>query len=190
MSPVFGGPCYVGKDSPQPEETGYIDIGDALVIFYLYARLQQTHAATVTESAYGTINQGPGDEQTIKKLTIGVHQKRLMDIVRARDPSKVYIWSSEAPAQNEAKVVSLRAFEQNMSRETPKFGNRLTVQALVRFETVQKLDVYTKTGKLIQPSEPKRVVEYLIFQKRMWYDTPWAIRDQLYEGLQGKIQHM
>lgn len=131
-----------------------------------------------------------GDEKTIKKFTVGAQQKRLMDLVRARDPSKVYVWSSEAPAQNEAKVVSLRSFEQNLSREPPKFGNRLTVQALVRFETMQKLEVYTKKGQLVQPGEPKRVVEYLIFQKRMWYDVPWVVRDQLYEGLQARIQHM
>lgn len=85
-----------------------------------------------------------GDEKTIKKFTIGVQQKRLMEVIRARDPSKVYVWSSEAPAQNEAKVVSIRAFEQNLSREEPKFGNRLTVQALVRFDTMQvRLPGYT-----------------------------------------------
>ncbi|KAH8087145.1 hypothetical protein BXZ70DRAFT_541366 [Cristinia sonorae] len=131
-----------------------------------------------------------GDEKTIKKFTVGAHQKRLIDIVRARDPSRVYVWSSEAPAQNEAKVVSIRAFEQHMGQVPPSFGNRLTVQALVRFETMQKLEVYTKKGQLVHSPEPKRVVEYLIFQKRMWYDVPWVVRDQLYEGLQGKVGNL
>ena len=31
------------------------------------------------------------------------------------------------------------------------------------------------------PAERKRVTEYLVFEKRMWYDGPWAIREQLWE---------
>jgi protein MBA1 len=31
------------------------------------------------------------------------------------------------------------------------------------------------------PAERKRVTEYLVFEKRMWYDGPWVIREQLWE---------
>ena len=31
------------------------------------------------------------------------------------------------------------------------------------------------------PAERKRVTEYLVFEKRMWYDGPWAVREQLWE---------
>ena len=51
----------------------------------------------------------------------------------------------------------------------------------------QTLKVYNKKGVLIGGDEkPRRVVEYLVFQKRMWYDTPWVIRDQLFESLDAK----
>jgi protein MBA1 len=36
------------------------------------------------------------------------------------------------------------------------------------------------------PAERKRVTEYLVFEKRMWYDGPWAIREQLWEA-PGKV---
>ena len=32
------------------------------------------------------------------------------------------------------------------------------------------------------PAERKRVTEYLVFEKRMWYDGPWVIREQLWEA--------
>lgn len=49
---------------------------------------------------------------------------------------------------------------------------------------LQSLEVYSKRGTLLRgQSEPKPVVEYLVLQKRMWYDTPWTIRDRLYEGV-------
>jgi mitochondrial protein MBA1 len=30
------------------------------------------------------------------------------------------------------------------------------------------------------PAERKRVTEYLVFEKRMWYDGPWVVREQLW----------
>lgn len=32
------------------------------------------------------------------------------------------------------------------------------------------------------PAERRRVTEYLVFEKRMWYDGPWVIREQLWEA--------
>jgi mitochondrial protein MBA1 len=49
---------------------------------------------------------------------------------------------------------------------------------------LQTLHVYDRSGRLMKDaghSTPKRVVEYLTFEKRMWYTKPWVIRDQLYE---------
>lgn len=31
------------------------------------------------------------------------------------------------------------------------------------------------------PAEKRRVIEYLVLEKRMWYDGPWTFRDQLWE---------
>ena len=48
----------------------------------------------------------------------------------------------------------------------------------------QSLQVYSKNGKLLAgDGKPKRVVEYLILQKKGWLDGPWVVREQLYEGL-------
>ncbi|TCD67407.1 hypothetical protein EIP91_012379 [Steccherinum ochraceum] len=178
------------------KQDGFPDVSVRSALSPQVFRVQTTPwLAPFCQTAMGTYMElqkaiALGDEKTIKKLSIGAHHKRLIDLVRARDPAKIYAWSSDAPAQNNAKVVSIRAFEQNMSREPPKYGNRLTVQALVRFDTLQKLDVYSKHGRPLLSPEPKRVVEYLIFQKRMWYDVPWVVRDQLYEGLQGTVKHL
>ena len=52
---------------------------------------------------------------------------------------------------------------------------------------MQSLEVYTKRGERIAgDGTPKRVVEHLVFQKRMWYDGPWTIREQLFEQLEAK----
>ena len=82
-------------------------------------------------------------------------------------------------------------------------GSRLIVQALVRFDTIQvcycfspppfnvnpvvfmqTLEIYSKQGILISPKEsckPRRVTEYLVLEKRMWYDMPWKIKEQMFE---------
>ena len=49
---------------------------------------------------------------------------------------------------------------------------------------LQSVEQYSKkTGARVLQTEPKPVVEYLVFQKRMWFDTPWTIRGQVYEEL-------
>jgi len=47
---------------------------------------------------------------------------------------------------------------------------------------MQSLQVYSAKGDPLSSPEPKRVVEYLVLEKRMWYDTPWFIREQIYES--------
>ena len=41
---------------------------------------------------------------------------------------------------------------------------------------------------LHEQKEPKPVVEYLAFQKRMWYDSPWIIREKFFEGTEQKYK--
>lgn len=81
-------------------------------------------------------------------------------------------------------------------------GNRLVIQALVRFDTtqvrhyssllsfnvnavsMQTLEIYSRQGDRISPVEsltPRRVTEYLVLEKRMWYDVPWKIKQQMFE---------
>jgi protein MBA1 len=39
-----------------------------------------------------------------------------------------------------------------------------------------------KTVDGTAPAEKKRVVQYLVLEKRMWYDGPWLIREQIWES--------
>jgi protein MBA1 len=73
-------------------------------------------------------------------------------------------------------IVSIRATEGHFGLQPPRIGNPLFVNVLARFETIQSL---TRRG-IASTVEPKRVVEHLVFEKRMWYDTPWIIKEQLH----------
>ena len=101
------------------------------------------------------------------------------------------------------RIVSIRTIEGHLGRGGPKLGNRLVIQALIRFDTIQvcsdsspprynidpqirlqTLEVYSRQGDLLSPKEsstPRRVTEYLVFEKRMWYDVPWKIKQQMFE---------
>ena len=46
------------------------------------------------------------------------------------------------------------------------------------------MEIYSKRGTLLHKQEPRAVVEYLVLQRRMWYNSPWVVRDVLYEGLE------
>jgi mitochondrial protein MBA1 len=74
------------------------------------------------------------------------------------------------------QIVSIRAVQGYLGLQPPRTGNPLYVNVLARFETIQSL---TKRG-VPSTVEPKRIVEHLLFEKRMWYDTPWVIKEQLY----------
>lgn len=88
-------------------------------------------------STYVTLQHAlaAGDEKTVKKFAVGAQHRKWMEVLRKRDAGKVYVWQGEETG--EGKVVSVRAFEQNLGKEEPKFGNRLTVQMLVRFDSKQ-----------------------------------------------------
>lgn len=141
-------------------------------------------------STYEQINEALAaqDSKAVKKLTTEAYQTHLLERLQKQNPSLRYRWTLHG--QNEpCKVVSIRAAEINLSRTPPKFGNRLVVQACVKFDSNQSLQVYNQKGQLLGgDGKPKRVVEYLVFEKRMWYDAPWVVRDQLYEGLEGKFK--
>lgn len=141
-----------------------------------------------------------GDAKTVKKLTVNEYYEQLQKRLRAQNPNLVYIWKFHGE-NKPCKVVSVRAAEVNLSRLPVKHGSRLAIQALVKFDTMQvstlsvytligadvgcqSLEVFTKKGdRVAGDGTPRRVVEYLIFQKRMWFETPWTIRGQLYEEL-------
>ena len=77
-----------------------------------------------------------GDEKALKRLTISDYQELLIKRLRQQNPSYVYVWKYHGESKP-GKVVSIRAEEVNMSSAPLKFGNRLLVQACVKFETMQ-----------------------------------------------------
>ena len=74
------------------------------------------------------------------------------------------------------RIVSIRAVDGYLGLQPLRAGNPLYLNVLARFETIQSL---AKRG-VGSSVEPKRIIEYLLFEKRMWYDTPWVIKEQLY----------
>ncbi|EJF59726.1 hypothetical protein DICSQDRAFT_108332 [Dichomitus squalens LYAD-421 SS1] len=128
------------------------------------------------------------DEKTLKTLTAGEQQKAYMKLIRSQDPRFANVWKFHGE-RSPAQVVSIRAIEAYYGSTPPRMGSRLAIQAVVRFDTMQSVESYSKkTGARVGATEPKPVVEYLVFQKRMWYDSPWIIRDRLYEGLDSRLK--
>lgn len=92
------------------------------------------------------------------------------------------------------QILSLRSQEGYLALNEPVFGNRLVVQAVCRIETEQSLEMYDGRGKPLHALEEgavwtpgsrvaaqkRRVLEYLVLEKKMWLDTPWYFRDQLW----------
>ncbi len=66
----------------------------------------------------------------------------------------------------------------------------------MRLDSLQSLEIYDKRGKAVHksadggpavglgivPAEKRRVTEYLVLERRMWYDGPWLVREQMYES--------
>ncbi|KAI8972899.1 hypothetical protein BD414DRAFT_499796 [Trametes punicea] len=136
--------------------------------------------------AYKRVNEAVAarDEKSIKALTIGNQQSVYTKLVRSQDPRYLTVWKFHGE-RTPCRVVSIRASDAYVGAKKPRIGSRLAVQAVVRFDTLQSVETYSKkTGARVGKTEPKPVVEYLVFQKRMWFDSPWVIRDRLYEGLE------
>ncbi|KAG2139533.1 hypothetical protein BD769DRAFT_1432466 [Suillus cothurnatus] len=111
-------------------------------------------------------------------------------IVRTRKPSQTKPYSKRkavifrAPAISPgATIVSIRSGEVYIAKEPPKRGNRLVIHALVKFETTQEFEVFTKQGQPLEAksAKPHNVVEYLVLEKVGWYDNTWQVRDQIYK---------
>ncbi|KAI0676359.1 hypothetical protein C8Q78DRAFT_996945 [Trametes maxima] len=138
---------------------------------------------------YKQINEAVAarDEKTVKALTAGEQQVAYMKLVRSQDPRFINVWKFHGE-RTPCRVVSIRALEAYYGAKPPRVGSRLAIQAVVRFDTLQSVESYSKkTGARVGETEPKTVTEYLVFQKRMWYDSPWVIRDRLYEGLESRF---
>jgi protein MBA1 len=135
----------------------------------------QSHFQFVLTSTYSVPR---GDSKKLTSLTTHEFAKsasrRLRNLHPAGKPA-AYKWrlvSQPSPV----RIVSVRALEGHFGLQPIRTGNPLYVNVLARFDTIQAL---TRRG-VASTVEPKRIVEYLLFEKRMWYDTPWIIKEQLH----------
>jgi len=161
--------------------------------------LKQLHAFSV------------GDIQSLKLLTIGEYQQQLVPIVRdrfrtnlsasrfdglkkpgwnvpsVRQDKLTYRWVFHGPYPggegngSGCRIRSIRARESWTSIRAPPVGNAQTVQAVVSFDTIQSLQVYSN-DKLVREEEPRRVREDYILEKKMFAPLPWAIRGRLWDS--------
>ncbi|KAI0370544.1 hypothetical protein BV20DRAFT_1121241 [Pilatotrama ljubarskyi] len=139
--------------------------------------------------AYKQVNEAVAarDETTVKALTAGEQKAAYLKLIRNQDPRYINVWKFHGE-RTPCRIVSIRAIEGYYGIKHPRLGSRLVVQAVVRFDTLQSVETYSKkTGARVGETQPRPVVEYLVVQKRMWFDSPWIIRDRLYEGLESRF---
>ena len=73
----------------------------------------------------------------MKRLTTHTHQDTALRLLKKfNNPSLKYIWRFHREV-TPTRVVSIRVSEGYLAPEEPKFGNRMMVHALVRFDTEQ-----------------------------------------------------
>ncbi|TFL04551.1 hypothetical protein BDV98DRAFT_654123 [Pterulicium gracile] len=138
--------------------------------------------ALETYKAYNTA-LASGDTKSLKRLTTDSFQDRALKLLRSRPSGQKFTWKHHSTL-SPPTVLSIRVMEGHLGTEGPRVGNRLMAHVLVRFDTEQSITRYDAQGRTVgKPSAPQRVTEYLVFEKRMWYNDPWAIREQLFEGV-------
>ena len=109
--------------------------------------------STSTTSLFIHVSQHRGDVKALRKYTTSPYKDVLLKRVQARDKNSRHLWqlhSENAPPQ----ILSIRSFIGHMGAQDPLQGNRLVIQALVKFDTnqVRKFS-FTHHRILITPSE-------------------------------------
>ena len=64
---------------------------------------------------------------------------------------------------------------------------------MLTFTPRQSLHIYDRQGRLVGPDgqplpdgklpEPRRVLEYLVFENQMYQSDEWVLRDEMFEGV-------
>ncbi|KAJ3826693.1 hypothetical protein F5880DRAFT_1699908 [Lentinula raphanica] len=121
------------------------------------------------------------DKDELSRLTQSPYYQEMEKLIK-KAKGYTYIWTLHreiAPA----KIISIRSTEGHLGSTPPPYGNRLLVNALVKFETEQSLEIYDAQGNALHTSEPgaskkgrripaKRVqlTEYYVFEKPVFVD--------------------
>ncbi|KAJ2915509.1 hypothetical protein MD484_g4918, partial [Candolleomyces efflorescens] len=150
---------------------------------------------------YRDLNQmvARGNVKGIKTLTAAEYQAELLRRAKKQPSNLTFKWNLEGIV-SPIQIVSLRVAQYHMGKEDPKFGSRYLVHALVKLDTEQSLECYGPRGEPLHEvppeavkrpngtiaAKPKRVTEYLVLEKRLWYDAPWVFREQKWDIPQRK----
>jgi len=135
-------------------------------------------------------------EKDFKKITTSSYQRHVLEMLKTsktKHPNARLFWQMHREYEP-TRMLSLRVTQGHMGDEEPRFGNRLMIHALFKFDTEQTLEIYNQQGVALHipasaaeksrddrvPAQRKRVTEYLIMEKRMWIQGPWTFREQLW----------
>ncbi|KAF8137211.1 hypothetical protein EV363DRAFT_1293542 [Boletus edulis] len=116
-----------------------------------------------------------GHEGTVKEFTSGSFQEKTIKAIRQRERGQTWAWSITSDVSDAALFPKSKK---------PVNGHRLLIQALVKFDTTQRINIVDKRGQAVNSNlaRPRKVVQYLLLEKVGWYDTPWKIKDQLHKA--------
>ncbi|KAJ7439341.1 hypothetical protein FB451DRAFT_1302199 [Mycena latifolia] len=139
------------------------------------------------------------DSAQVTQLTMPPFRDEVLSLARKRPAGQRYIWTFHREV-TPTRILSLRAADGNFDKEMPASGSRVAVQALVRFDTEQSIEIYDRTGRALHtpapgaatadthtpragntlqqvPAEKKRVTEYLVLDKPMYEPgAEWRFR--------------
>ncbi|KAJ3995834.1 hypothetical protein F5050DRAFT_226317 [Lentinula boryana] len=131
------------------------------------------------------------DKEELSRLTQLPYYQETEKLVK-KGKANTYVWTLQGET-SPAKIISIRSTEGHLGSAPPPYGNRLLVNALVKFDTEQSLEIYDAQGNALHTPEPGaskkgsrvpakkyRLTEYYVFEKRMYYNTPWQIKERLY----------
>ncbi|KAJ7740021.1 hypothetical protein DFH07DRAFT_751928, partial [Mycena maculata] len=131
-------------------------------------------------------------------LAMPPYADELLALAHKRDPRHRYEWTFHREV-TPARILSLRAADGDLATEGTATGSRVSVQALVRFDTEQSVEIYDAQGRALHtpaspavdpargktqparvPAQRTRITEYLVIDKAMYLpDASWRFRARL-----------
>ncbi|KAJ7065031.1 hypothetical protein C8F01DRAFT_1129190 [Mycena amicta] len=154
---------------------------------------------------YIKLNQAIMHNEKLADLAMPPYADDVATVSRKRTAGNLYFWKFHREV-SPTRILSLRAVDGDFGKEMPVTGTRIAVQALVRFDTEQSVEIYDRNGKALHelgptgeqqparlgktlhrlPATPKRVTEYLVLDRAMYLaNSKWRFRAQL-EALPGR----
>ncbi|KAK7447464.1 hypothetical protein VKT23_014174 [Stygiomarasmius scandens] len=163
--------------------------------------------------AHAQIAVARRDREELLRWTGNEYQGEMEKVVKKNSGpnSNSYIWSLHRLV-SPAKILSIRAIEGHYGKHPPAVGNRLLIQALVRFETEESLEIYSPTGKPLHTPSPSssstplytsssstqkgkrtpapvnRLTSYLLIEKRMFMNSNWVIRERVWPKVGAEVK--